>query len=187
MEILVGIITLFVVVPIIGIILYIIVMLNKAKQFPLLNFERFFDEKNQTAVKEIEQLTNKSIKGTKGWILLATLFMSIYYLLNIWSILFVLLNLFVVAYYNEFNLSLANIRFCIVLFSLLSATFTFLDNWLDSKEKSRTFHENWFKTSVIAKRFIAKVETINDFELLCNEVDNMISFMHESIKNTKFL
>ena len=45
--------------------------------------------------------------------------------------------------------------------------FTFLDLWLNTKEKSIKFNKHWFKTSVIAKKYVIKLCNAKTFEELC--------------------
>lgn len=153
------------------IIAYIFYMVTKRKQYPQMNFERFNDEKNNAT--EIEQLVNKAIRGVNGWMWLATTFMALYYFLNFWTIALMMINLVAVVYDVDGN---KNSTIFLILGSLL---FSFLDLWLNSKEKSRRFHTHWFNTSKIAKEYIVKFSEAKTFEELCGIVIKFNNLIYE--------
>jgi hypothetical protein len=172
-------------VPLVCAIVYIKVMAKKQQQYPLIDFKRFQDNENMYSLKELEHITNQSIKGSVGWITLATFYSTLYYLLNIWSMLFGLLDLFAVAYHNELRL---NLTMSIIVFSLLSVGFNVLDLWLDSKRKAELFHNNWFSTAIIIKNFIVELQLIGDknCNVLCLQTKKFLNDLHASIKDTAF-
>lgn len=157
---------------------YIIYMVTKKRQYPELDFSRFCDNKNRVA--EIEQLTNRAIRGVNGWMWLATVFMAVYYFLNFWAIAFMMINLVVVIYqvdeYKDYTIFL-------LVGSLL---FTFLDLWINSKEKSVRFHNHWFNTSIITKEYIVKFSTAKTFNELCDLVSQFNKLIYEENLKIQF-
>lgn len=174
------------VLPIMAIIIYGKIMLRKKQQFSTLNFSTFKNEINSKRIDEMEKMVNETIKNANDWITLSAFFMSLYYLFNIWSIIFLSLNLFIAFYYNELNLSTEILRICIVAFSALSVIFSSLDIWLNTKEKSKRFHANWFITTQIIRKYIIEISNITEYQKLCDITNSFIDNLHNSIKNTDF-
>lgn len=160
-------------------IIYALYMGTKKNQYPTVDFSRFKDTGNDVA--GIEQLANKAIRGVNGWMWLATAFMVVYYFLNFWSIVFMLLNIVVVAYEVQDS---KDIILFLVSGSLL---FTCLDLWLNSKDKSAHFHAQWFNTSAIAKEYIVKFSEANTFEELCKIVIEFNSKIYKENAPVHFL
>lgn len=179
METVIDIVIILLVISVVVIIAYVFYMTTKRKQYPQVSFARFIDEKNNVA--EIEQLANKAIRGVNGWMWLATVFMALYYFLNFWTIVFMMINLVTVVYEIDGD---KNFTVFLILGSLL---FSFLDLWLNSKEKSIRFHTHWFNTSKIAKEYIVKFSQANTFEELCSLVIEFNNLIYEENIKIQFL
>ena len=155
---------------------YVMYMIGKKKQFPAIHFTKF--EASENDIKQLETLVNNAIKGVNGWIWLATLFTTIYYFTSFWSISLMLLNIVLMSYegakYLDFNIFL----------TCVSLLFSFIDLWLNSKEKSIRFNNHWFNTSAITKDYIVKFSEAKTFEELCRiitEFNNAIYDKNASI------
>ena len=179
MKVIIDIIIILLVISVVVIIAYVFYMATKRKQYPQVTFARFSDEKNN--VKEIEHLANKAIRGVNGWMWLATVFMALYYFLNFWTIVFMMINLVIVVYEVDGN------RNYTIIFILGSLLFSFLDLWLNSKEKSTKFHDHWFNTSIIAKEYIVNFSKASTFEELCNLVIEFNKLIYEENKKIQIL
>ena len=160
-------------------ILYALYMGSKREQYPKVDFTRF--EKENNNVKEVETLINKAIKGVNGWMWLATAFMALHYFMNFWSIVFMLLNIIVVAYQVENN---KEILLFLVSGSLL---FTCIDLWINTKEKSNMFHRHWFKTSAKTKEYIVAFAKAETFDEICKLAKKFNEVIYEENKKVKFL
>lgn len=159
--------------------LYVIYMGTKKQQYPKIDFSRFEDVKSNVA--DVEKLINKAVKGVNGWMWLAMAFMALHYFMNFWSIVFMILNIVVVTYETENN---KEMLLFLVSCSLL---FTCLDLWINSKEKSNMFHEQWFKTSAITKKYIVKFAEAKTFNELCKYAKEYNDLIYEKNKMVKFL
>lgn len=179
MGAIIDIVIILLVISIVVIIAYVFYMATKRKQYPQVNFARFNDENNNVA--EIEQLANRAIRGVNGWMWLATVFMALYYFLNFWTIVFMMINLVTVVFEVD---GYKNFTVFLILGSLL---FSFLDLWLNSKEKSIRFHTHWFNTSKIAKEYIVKFSEAKTFEELCGLVIKFNNLIYEENIKIQFL
>lgn len=179
MKAVIDIIVILFVVSIFVAITYALYMGTKKNQYPTVDFSRFNEEGNDVA--GIEKLANNAIRGVNGWMWLATTFMVIYYFLNFWSIVFMLLNIVVVAYEVQGS---KDIILFLVSGSLL---FTCLELWLNSKDKSAHFHAQWFNTSAIAKEYIVKFSSAKTFEELCRIVIEFNNKIYSENTHVHFL
>lgn len=180
MEVIIDIVIILLVISIVVIIAYVFYMATKRTQYPKVTFTRFCDENNYNIV-EIEQLANKAIRGVNGWMWLATVFMALYYFLNFWTIVFMMINLVIVVYEVDGNINYT------IFFILGSLLFSFLDLWLNSKEKSTKFHAHWFNTSIIAKEYIVKFSKASTFDELCSLVIEFNKLVYEENKKIQIL
>lgn len=150
-------------------IVYTTYMSTKRTQYPKLDFSRFKDDKID--IDSIQKLVNKAITGVNGWMWLSALFMIIHYTINFWSITFMLTNLIIVIY------ELENSKSTIILLLASSLLLTFIDLWLNTKEKSIQYHNHWFRTSIITKDYIvyfASANSSNELFYLVNCFNNSI-------------
>lgn len=132
-------------------------------------------------IREQEQLVNGAIRGVNGWMWLAMIFMALYYFLNFWSIALMMINLVVTIYEVE---SGKNWTIFLTLGSLL---LSFLDLWLNSKEKSIKFHRHWFKTSEITKEYIVKFLKTEDYDELCRLIIEFNNLIYKENSKIRFL
>ena len=158
---------------------YVIYMGTKRNQFPKVDFSRFNDDKRN--VDGLETLVNNALNGVNGWMWLATLFMSVYYFLNFWSIAFLLLDIVIVAY------EVPEYKDVILFLTAGSLMFTFLELWINSKEKSIHFHNQWFDTSATAKEYLAKFAAAEKYDDLCKLVEEFNNKIYNENKNVHFL
>lgn len=179
MEVIVDTVIILLVISIVVIIAYVFYMATKRTQYPKVTFTRFSDENNN--IVEIEQLANKAIRGVNGWMWLATVFMALYYFLNFWTIVFMMINLVIVVYEVDGNTDYT------IFFILGSLLFSFLDLWLNSKEKSIKFHAHWFDTSIIAKEYIVKFSKASTLDELCSLVIEFNKLVYEENKKIQIL
>ena len=157
---------------------YVIYMISKKKQFPTIHFTKI--EASENDIKQLETLANNAIKGVNGWMWLATLFTTIYYFTSFWSILLMLLNIVLMTYegakYLDFNIFL----------TCVSLLFTFMDLWLNSKEKSVRFNNHWFITSAIVKEYIVKFTEAKTFKELCEIITEFNNTIYEKNASNHF-
>lgn len=187
MNVILLIIAIVILIPITITIIYSVVMLKKKKFVPTLELEHLKSYINDKQIKELETMINGAIKGSNGWILLSAFFLSLYYLLNFWSISFSILNLFLLASSKDLSISTEHLNFFILSFSALSAVFSFTDIWLNTKEKSEVFHKNWFNTSLIIKKYIIDIQTTTTLIDFQNISKTFLEDIQTVIDETKFL
>lgn len=172
-----AIITLFLV-SIIGSIIYIGYMSTKRRQYPHITFSRFYYTKAD--IRQLEDLTNETIRGVNGWVWLATTFLTLYYFINFWSLAFMVLNITIVAYdaQNYRNLSLLLVSGSLFL--------TCLDLFINTKEKGIRFHKQWFITSEITRKYIVEFAAAESFSELRTSVDEFNMAIEEKNRRVEF-
>ncbi len=179
MDIIIRILVVLLITSIVIVAGYFIYMGTKRNQYPDLDFSRF--DTKDVDIKAVEQLVYKAMRGVNGWMWLASTFISLHYLLNFWSIVFMLINIVVVSYMDNEH---EEIVLMLVLGSLL---FTCLELWLNTKEKSIYFHKLWFDTSDVAKEYIVKIATVTTIEDLQKCVIEFNHKIYQENANVKIL
>ncbi|MFQ7110322.1 MAG: hypothetical protein ACLRP9_01880 [Anaerovoracaceae bacterium] len=178
MGVLIGLIIGIFFLPLIAVMIYLKIQLAKKVKPPKIpsDFQSF---------NEIQSNIEDCFKSANGWLNLVVLYLSSYYVFNIWSVCFSFLTFFVVSFENHAgkgDMFALSISLCAAL-SLLA---TVLNLVINPKDMFVRMNKSWNRAWVLVMNF--KIDIINKTE---NEVISAVRKLQNDIMeisgNTEFV